>query len=57
LNNESIAQELKGLEQQIRGLRIEVEHWRMHTGSTGEFVLSALDGVSRALEALKGKIK
>lgn len=41
------------LEAAIRGLSLEVEGWRIHTDSTGTFILDALRDVLVAVKNLR----
>jgi uncharacterized OsmC-like protein len=53
----TLPQVLKEMETSISGLRIEVEGWRRHTGSTGEFILLEIDRLLDKVKELKAVIK
>lgn len=57
MNGKPMAQVLEEVENSINGLRLEVEGLRMHTGSTGEFILISLDHLSNIVNELKAAIK
>lgn len=57
MNGKPMAQVLQEVENSINGLRLEVEGLRMHTGSTGEFILISLDHLSNIVNELKAAIK
>lgn len=44
--------ELQKLRASVNGLRIEVEGWRNHTGSTGYFLVTAVEDLLKAVDAL-----
>jgi hypothetical protein len=56
-NGKTPSQILKEVENSINGLRLEVEGLRMHTGSTGEFILISLEHLKSIVEELKKVIK
>jgi hypothetical protein len=41
----------------MKGLRKEVEAWRVHTSSGGEFILGVLDSQIGVIEELKAGLK
>lgn len=41
----------------VRGLRMEVEGYRQHVGSSSEFILIEIDRMINLLNELKGLIK
>lgn len=41
----------------MKGLRKEIEAWRIHTSSGGTFILDVLDNQIGVIEELKGKIR
>lgn len=41
----------------MKGLRKEIEAWRVHASSGGTFVLDVLDSQTSMIEALKDKLK
>lgn len=49
--------QLVELEAAIRGLSLEVEGWRIHTDSTGTFILDALRDVLAAVKLLRETIQ
>lgn len=53
----TLAQRLRDLESSISGLRIEVEGWRMHTGSTGEFILIEIDRLISKFNEFKAEAR
>jgi hypothetical protein len=50
-------QVLTEIDNSIKGLRLEVEGLRMHTGSTGEFILISLEHLTRIVKELKAATK
>jgi hypothetical protein len=48
---------LKEFESSVGGLRIEVEGWRQHTGSTGEFIMLEIDRLLDKLHRLETAIQ
>ena len=50
-------EKLEQLLQSIKGLRLEVEGWRVHTGSTGEFLLNAVEDLIKMVDELKRALK
>jgi hypothetical protein len=53
MTDKAVIQVLTEIENSIKGLRLEVEGLRMHTGSTGEFILLSLEHLSNMVKALK----
>lgn len=45
------------LAESVKGLRLEVEGWRTHTGSTGYFLLTAVEDLTKAVDELKGALR
>jgi hypothetical protein len=41
------------LESSVKGLRLEVEGWRMHTGSASHFMMVEIDRLIDVLKELK----
>lgn len=54
---EGFSQRLEELKMAIKGLSIEVEGWRQHTGSTGDFILAALRELHVSVNKLQAAIK
>lgn len=54
---ELVANRLKRLTETIAGLRLEVEGWRKHTGSTGYFLQVALEDLIKAVHELADYIQ
>ena len=48
---------LKDLTCSLDGLRVEVEGWRKHTGSTGYFLLVAVEDLIKRVDELKAALK
>lgn len=48
---------LAEIDTSINGLRLEVEGLRMHTGSTGEFILISLEHLANIVKDLKAATK
>jgi hypothetical protein len=48
---------IEALSASVAGLRLEVEGWRIHTGSTGYFLLTAIEDVGHRVDELKAMIK
>jgi hypothetical protein len=53
----SLPEVLLELESSVKGLRLEVEGWRMHTGSASHFMMVEIDRLIDVLNELKGLIK
>jgi hypothetical protein len=45
------------LQSSVRGLRLEVESYRIHVGSSSEFMLIEIDRLIQVLMELKGLIQ
>lgn len=45
------------LESSVKGLRLEVEGWRMHTGSASHFMMIEIDRLITVLQELRVLIK
>jgi hypothetical protein len=52
-----IAHEIERLTDHIKGLRLEVEGWRMHVGSTGYFIQIAIEDLQKAVAELDKLVK
>jgi hypothetical protein len=50
---EDIKAKLEELKNTLKGLSMEVEGWRQHTGSTGTFILDAIHDAVRAVNKLE----
>lgn len=48
--------ELQKLRASVDGLRLEVEGWRNHTGSTGYFLVTAVEDLLKAVDQLTAHI-
>jgi hypothetical protein len=48
-----VSEDVSKLSQAIKGLRVEVEAWRTHTGSTGYFLQVAVEDLIRVVDELK----
>lgn len=48
---------LEEIKNSLKGLSMEVEGWRQHTGSTGEFILVALKDMLNAVNKLQKAIE
>lgn len=57
MSEQDFAAKLEELKSSIKGLSMEVEGWRQHTGSTGEFILVALKDLHAAVNKLQAAIK
>lgn len=56
MNETEILQTIAEVQVTVKGLRLEVEGWRQHVGSSGEFVLVELDRLIGILNELKKRI-
>ena len=56
-SEDKLAKEVKMLAELVRGLLIEVEGWRHHTGSTGYFLQTAVEDLHKAVDKLETAIK
>lgn len=56
MSEPDFAAKLEELKNNIKGLSMEVEGWRQHTGSTGEFILVALKDMLAAVVKLEKAI-
>lgn len=56
MSEQDFGGKLEELKNSIKGLSMEVEGWRQHTGSTGEFILVALKDMLAAVVKLEKAI-
>lgn len=56
MNEDELTKRLSELATSVGGLRVEVEGWRQHTGSTGEFLILAVERLAREIQDLRGDI-
>ena len=54
---QTLPEVLLNLESSVRGLRLEVEGYRTHMGSSTEFMLIEIDRLINVLTELRGLIK
>jgi hypothetical protein len=57
MNDRSVSELVTELIVNMKGLRKEIEGWRVHTSSGSTFVLDVLDKQLEVIEALKEKLK
>ena len=57
MTDKTTEQVLTEIDNSINGLRLEVEGLRMHTGSTGEFILISLEHLAHIVKELKAAAK
>lgn len=57
MTDKTMEQVLTEIDNSINGLRLEVEGLRMHTGSTGEFILISLEHLANIVKELKAATK
>lgn len=57
MNEKTLPEVLAEIEVSISGLRLEVEAWRIHTGSASHFMLCEIERLIEMLESIKKTIQ
>lgn len=52
MTKEEVSVRVAEMSNVVRGLRMEIEGWRQHTGSTGEFLIVAVENLNKAIREL-----
>lgn len=55
--NEDLISILREVSASVQGLRSELEGWRQHTASTGEFIMIEIDHLIAQLSQLEAALK